>query len=56
MSAVENSAANILVCYIPHPSPHFNQDSIAQELPNVTPSAIRLDILVELIRGEIVID
>lgn len=50
MSAVENAAEKIVVCeifgYKPNHEPNF-----PQEMPNLSPGAIRLDILVELIRG-----
>ena len=52
MSAVESAASNIKVCgYL------LVSDGCAhcpiQEVPNLSPSVIRLDILVEVIRGKL---
>ena len=50
MSAIENAAGKILVRT--HGQVTINLSNHAQEMPNVSPSAIRLDVLVELMRGK----
>lgn len=52
MSAIDNCAEKVVVsCRILF-EVQISDDGSHQELPNLSPSAIRLDILVELIRGE----
>ena len=52
MSAIGNSAEKVIVSRAPSCSPTHCLNQYSQEIPNLSPSAIRLDILVELIRGE----
>ena len=49
MSAIDNAAEGMAVCFFIQ-KVNINADE-SQVIPNLTPSTIRLDILVELIRG-----
>lgn len=52
MSAIENVAEKINVCIGNPILAALSLTSSPQDVPNLSPSSIRLDILVELIRGK----
>ena len=53
MSTIENVAENVIVCADILAMLMKSPINLSQDIPNLSPSSIRLDILVELIRGKL---
>jgi U3 small nucleolar RNA-associated protein 10 len=54
MSTIESSASKIKVCRYLYLVACFFERDLGKDMPNLSPSAVRLDIVVELIRGKVV--
>lgn len=53
MSTIENVAENVIVCTDILAMLIKSLINLSQDIPNLSPSSIRLDILVEMIRGKL---